>query len=380
MSLYSEGKLEDMEKKHVVKLTPQERKRLLAIVRKGKNKAAVIQRAHILLKSDEGQTDRAISEMLYISEQTVRRTRVRYATASLKEALEDKPHPARKPEMDDTQTAYLVALACSDPPAGQAKWTMELLAAQLVEGGIVEHISPETVRLVLKKNKLKPWQVKSWCIPTITPEFLRRMENILALYAQPYNPQRPLVCFDEKSYQLLAHSQPPVTAQVGQARRQDYEYRRQGTRNLFLFVEPKAGQRHVLVTRRRQKQDFAYAMRYLVDELYPAAECIDVVLDNLNTHHYHALVETFGKGEADRMMRRLCFHFTPVHASWLNMAEIELSVLAQQCLCRRLPDEWTLATEIIAWETRRNAARSRIHWAFSLDDARHVFKEHYPTR
>jgi transposase len=141
-----------MEKKHVVKLTPKERKRLLAMVRKGKNKAVVIQRAHILLKSDEGKTDREISEMLYTSEQTVRRTRLRYAEAGLNEALEDKSHPVPEPKLNDSQTAYLVALACSEPPAGQARWTMELLATRLVEDGIVEHISAETVRLVLKKT------------------------------------------------------------------------------------------------------------------------------------------------------------------------------------------------------------------------------------
>ncbi|HEX3054311.1 MAG TPA: helix-turn-helix domain-containing protein [Aggregatilineaceae bacterium] len=141
-----------MEKRHVVKLTSKERKRLLAMVRKGQNKAAVIQRAHILLKSDEGKTDRDISEMLYISEQTVRRTRLRFAEGGLQDALEDKPHPAPEPKLDESQTAYLVALACSEPPAGQARWTMELLATRLVEDGIVARISPETVRLLLKKT------------------------------------------------------------------------------------------------------------------------------------------------------------------------------------------------------------------------------------
>lgn len=205
------------------------------------------------------------------------------------------------------------------------------------------------------------------------------MEHILKLYAQPHHPQRPLVCFDEKLTQLLADKRQPLAVQMGQPRRQDYEYRREGTRNLFMFAEPKAGQRHVLVTRRRTKQDFAYAMRYLVDFLYPDAECIDLVLDNLNTHHYHSLVEFFGKQEADRILSRLCFHFTPTHASWLNMAEIEFSVLTSQCLDRRIPDEWTLITETIAWETERNIDRCKIHWAFTVDDARAVFAEHYPT-
>lgn len=205
------------------------------------------------------------------------------------------------------------------------------------------------------------------------------MEAILHLYKQPYDPKRPMVCFDEKMTQLLGDVRLPLPLKARHSRRQDYEYKRNGTRNLFLFVEPKAGQRSVLVTQRRGKTDFAQAMRYLVDTLYPNADMIDVVLDNLNTHTYHALVETFGKAEADRLMRRLCFHYTPPHGSWLNMAEIELSILSRQCLKRRLPDEWTLSLEIIAWENRRNQTHAKIHWRFSVDDARHVFRDHYPA-
>ena len=205
------------------------------------------------------------------------------------------------------------------------------------------------------------------------------MEHILQLYRQPYDPERAMVCFDEKSIQLLADKRAPISMKKRQSARQDYEYKRNGTRNLFMFVEPKAGFRHVLVTRRRKKQDFAYAMRYLVDVLYPEVQCIDVVMDNLNTHHYHSLVEFFGKQEADRIMDRLCFHFTPAHASWLNMAEIEIGVLANQCLSRRIADEWTLGTEIVAWEGARNAKKAKIRWNFTVEDARQVFKEHYPT-
>jgi transposase len=205
------------------------------------------------------------------------------------------------------------------------------------------------------------------------------MEHILELYQRPYNPMRPLVCFDEKSVQLLAHLTQPLGLKPERAHRQDYEYKRNGTRNLFMFVEPQAGFRHVLVTKRRTKQDFAFAMRYLVDVLYPEAECIEIVMDNLNTHHYHSLVEFFGKQEADRIMSRLCFHFTPPHASWLNMAEIELSVLSGQCLSRRLSTEWVLMTEIVFWEKARNDKHAKIRWNFTVDDARKVFKEHYPT-
>lgn len=205
------------------------------------------------------------------------------------------------------------------------------------------------------------------------------MEAILTLYRQPYNPKQPLVCFDEKSIQLLAHIRQAISMKPGQAARQDYEYKRNGTCNLFLFVEPKAGKRCVLVTKQRKKEQFAHAMRYLVDVLYPDAERIHVVMDNLNTHHYHSLVEFFGKTEADRIWNRICIHFTPAHGSWLNMAEIELSIMSRQCLQRRLPDEWTLQMQLLAWEQYSNEAERKIHWSFSVDDARRVFKEYYPA-
>ena len=205
------------------------------------------------------------------------------------------------------------------------------------------------------------------------------MEHILELYQKPYDLKRPMVCFDEKSFQLLAHMTDRLVLKPGRASRQDYEYKRNGTRNLFMFVEPKAGFRHVLLTNRRTKQDFAFAMRYLVDVIYPEVECIEVVMDNLNTHHYHSLVEFFGKQEADRIMNRLEFHFTPEHASWLNMAEIELSILSKQCLSRRIPIEWALTTEIVTWEAVRNEKKAKIRWNFTVHEARKVFKEHYPT-
>jgi hypothetical protein len=205
------------------------------------------------------------------------------------------------------------------------------------------------------------------------------MEAILELYRRAYNPQRPVVCFDEASHQLLAHVRQPHAAGIGQLAKQDYEYQRCGTRNLFVFVEPLAGQRAVLVTRQRKKEQFAYAMRYLVDVLYPDVECIELVLDNLNTHRYCVLIEIFGKLEADRIMQRICFHYTPPHGSWLNMAEIEIGILRHQCLRRRIPDEWTLGTELMAWELQANRACRKIHWSFTVDDARKAFANHYPS-
>lgn len=205
------------------------------------------------------------------------------------------------------------------------------------------------------------------------------MEAILELYARPPEKARPLVCFDEKSVELHADLRTPFSMRRANPKRRDYEYKRNGTRNVFLFLEPHAGQRHTLVTQRRTKQDFAKAMRYLVDELYPTATVIDVVLDNLNTHTYEVLIEIFGKAEADRIMGRLVFHYTPFHGSWLNMAEIELSVMSRQCTRRRLGDAFTLATELVAWEQPRNQACVMIRWKFTTKDARRVFAKYYPA-
>jgi hypothetical protein len=205
------------------------------------------------------------------------------------------------------------------------------------------------------------------------------MEHLLELYAQPYEKAHPLVCFDEKSVELHADVRSPLPMAAGHPKRVDYEYERCGTRNVFLFLEPKAGKRHALVTCHRTKEDWAKAMRYLVDELYPDASMIDVVLDNLNTHTDMVLIEIFGKAEADRLLRRLKFHYTPLHGSWLNMAEIELSVMERQCLKRRLGDEFMLGTELVAWEKPRNDARVTIRWKFTTQDARRVFAKYYPT-
>ncbi len=217
--------------------------------------------------------------------------------------------------------------------------------------------------------------MKSWCNGEVTPEFLARLKDILELYAQPFDPTRPTVCFDEQLVQLLADARPSQPVKPGRAARQDYEYVRQGTRNVFMMAEPKAGKRHVWLTRRRTKEDWAKAIRYLVDVLYPEATVIDLVHDNLNTHAVNTLIEIFGKAEADRLLARLVLHPTPLHSSWVNMAEIELSAMTSQCLDRRLPNEWALALELMAWESDRNDRHQPIVWSFTWTRARRVFKK-----
>ena len=205
------------------------------------------------------------------------------------------------------------------------------------------------------------------------------MEDILDVYERPYNPHVPVVCMDETSKQLIGESRAPVPMQPGQSQRYDYEYVRHGVANLFMFVEPLRGWRHVEVTERRTAQDWAKTMRWLLDEVYPTAERVVVVLDNLNTHVGGALYETFPPQEAHRLLERLELHSTPKHGSWLNMAEIEFSVLGRQCLDRRIADTATLVREVAAWETDRNQRHTTISWRFTTPDARIKLKRLYPS-
>ena len=220
----------------------------------------------------------------------------------------------------------------------------------------------------------------------MSAEFVANMEDVLDLYAEPYDPQRPVVCFDETSTQLLAETRPPMPPRPGLPLRQDHEYRREGTRNLFLACEPLAGWRQVAVTQRRTMQDFAHQMRWLVDEAYPETPVVRVVMDNLNTHRTASLYETFPAAEARRIAKRLEFHYTPKHGSWLNpasstgqaMAEIEFSVLSRSCLKQRLPDDEALRGEVQALVRERNAAGATIHWKFNTQDARSKLHRLYP--
>lgn len=204
------------------------------------------------------------------------------------------------------------------------------------------------------------------------------MEDVLEVYQRPYDPKRPQVCMDEASKQLLADTREPIPAEPGAPERFDHEYKREGVANLFMFSEPLVGKRHVKVTKRRTRKDWALAMKELADETYPEAEVIVIVLDNLNTHLPASFYEAFEPEEAYRLFKRFEFHHTPKHGSWLNMAEIELSVLNRQCLDRRIPTPELLAGEVKAWEDERNDQVVKVLWRFTTADARIKLKHLYP--
>lgn len=203
------------------------------------------------------------------------------------------------------------------------------------------------------------------------------MYDLLALYAQPYDAAEPVICLDEKSKQLLEQTRQPLRAVPGQVAKEDYEYKRAGTRNLFVAVEPKAGHREVEVTRRRTKPDFVVFVQYLAQEVYAQARKIHLVLDNLNTHFRASFEEVMGLEAATNFLSRIEFHYTPKHASWLNMAEIEIGIMDRQCLGCRMGNESRLCSEVLAWEQRRNQERRRIEWKFGRQAADEKLSRHY---
>src|SRR6266568_1273469 len=252
------------------------------------------------------------------------------ATCKPRSAKNLAPAPERK--LSGKEEALLVATACSNPPEGRARWTLELLARAMVTLTEHEDLSRKTVRRRLAENHLKPWRKDMWCIPQIDGSYVARMEDVLDLYAEAPDPRRPVVCFDESPTQLIGEARQPIPAAPGQLERYDCEYRRNGTVNLFVFLDAHRSWRKVKVTDHRTARDFAHCMRELVDVHYPQADLLRVVLDKLSTHSAGALYEAFLAPEARRLLRRLEYHYVPKHASWLNMVEIESGVPRSQCL------------------------------------------------
>lgn len=366
--------------RYVVELSDDERVELMALVARGKTAIRKVKRAQILLALDSGQLDVDISAVLGVGTSTIYRTKQDLFEDGLDYALngETGSRTARK-LLSGKEEALLIATACSPPPVGRSRWTLELLAGQMVMLTDHAQVSRETVRRRLLENELKPWRQEMWCIPKIDAEYVARMEDLLDLYSADADPNQPVICFDESPTQLIEEARLPIPARPGQLERYDCEYRRNGTANLFVFLNAHEPWRHVKITDRRASVDFAECMRDLVDIHYPDVERIRVVLDNLSTHSAGALYEAFAPEEARRILRKLEFHFTPKHASWLNMVEIEIGVLRGQCLDRRIGDRARLESEVTAWEIQRNASGAQICWMFTTDKARTKLKRAYPN-
>lgn len=369
-----------MAKKYIVTLKAEEREKLLNLISSGTAKARTLTHARILLKADENWSDAEIGKALHSSIPTIERVRKRFVFEGFEASLQARrPKRVYRCQLDGEQEAHLVAVACSTPPEGYARWSLRLLAERVVQLKIIDSISHETVRHVLGDNELKPWRREEWCIPTANAEFVFHMEDVLDVYKRPVDPKRPLVCFDESPEQLVSETRQALPMMPGRLEKYDYEYRREGVSNLFMFFAPLQNWRSIKVTERRTKVDWAYCMRDLVDVHFPQAEKVVIVQDQLNTHSPAGLYEVFVPAEAKRILDRLEFHSTPKHGSWLNMAEIGLSVLNRQCLNRCIPSQAVLIRETEAWSVQRNNKQATVDWQFTSDDARIKLKRLYPS-
>src|SRR6201988_2372285 len=374
-------------KKYVVRLSAQEREQLQALVRKGKGPARRLLKARILLKADvseggPGWSDSKIIAALDTSASMLYRVRKQLVEEGFEAVLSRKQRatPAVARIFDGEKEAKLIALACSKPPKGHARWTLRLLENKVVEFGIIDRASDSTIHRTLKKNRLKPHRRQCWVIPPkANSAFVAAMEDVLAVYTRPRDPDYPLVYLDETSKQLIAETRTPIPMKPGRAARVDYEYERNGTANLFMLFAPLEGWRHIKVTDRHTAVDYAHVLKDLADIHFSNARTIVLVQDNLNIHSKASLYEAFPPTEARRLVERFEWHYTPKHGSWLNLAESELGVLKSQCLDRRIPNKQILIDEIAAWEHDRNANHTKADWQFTTKNAHIKLKHLYPA-
>lgn len=325
-----------LKKKYLVNLSKQEKAQLEELTKKGQSAARKIRRANIILLADEGLKDKEIAKALNAAVTTVELVRKRLVEEGLEAALAERGSagPCGTSSMG---RGRLTSGGVGLQRAARGKGALDdaTLGRPAGRGRAGRGDKRRDAQACARKGDVKPRLKKRWCIPEVGARFVWRMEDVLDLYEEPHDQRSPVVCFDELLCQLVAEKRTPLPPKPGRPARYDYEYERKGTANVFAFFEPEEGWRHLDVTERRTARDFALAMRRLADEHYPKAEKIRVVLDNLNTRTGAALYEAFEPAQARCLLRRLEFHHTPEHASWLNQVEIELSVLSRQCLSER---------------------------------------------
>jgi len=335
--------------------------------------ARIINRAHILNMRDKGLTTAEVADLIECSPRTVINVVNNYIDGGLEKALHDDPRTGRPKEIDDRVQSHVVAVVCSDPPEGFDRWTLELLKQRVEADGIIDAISTESIRVILKEHDLKPWQQRMWCIPELTEEYIERMEQILDVYELEYNPKKPVICLDEKPVVLQEDKSPSIEMEPGKTKKVDYEYRRRGTANVFTVIEPKAGMYINRVTEKRAGSDFAKFL-FSIYKKYKHCDKVTLVMDNLSTHTVSSLINFYGEDKGKRIWEKFDVKFTPKHASWLNQAEIAIGMYARQCLGgSRIPDIDLLRKKTSAWNKSMNRKKVTIKWKFNSNDAKDKF-------
>ncbi len=350
-------------------LTSNDQLRIRVLIKTGTS-AREINRAHCLNMREKGRTVIEIGESLELTPRTVIDICSVYQERGLDAALEDEPRSGRPQEIDARVTSHLVATVCSDPPEGFDRWTLELLKERMIQDKVVESISVGSIWLILKEHDLKPWQQKMWCVPHLNEEYIERMEKVLDVYELPLNSEVPVVCVDEKPVVLHADARASTPMADGQPKRVDYEYRRNGTANVFCGVEPKAGVYFNKVTPTRSGAEFALFLADIAAH-YSDAQKIILVMDNLSTHKEKSLTDFFGEASGKKLWSRFCVVHTPKHASWLNQAEIAIGMYQRQCIGgTRIPDLQDLTKKTAFWNRAVNSKKAVIAWQFTKLDAR----------
>lgn len=369
---------------HII-LTDDELKQLKSVIRKKQTSRTIRCRCQIIIDLDEAHGKVLTHEQSAKSNGVCPATVTNTVKLFAKEGTNGITHLKRnvnsdnaRRKLDGRAEARIIEIACGPAPEGHARWTLRLLAEK-AKIELDTPVSKDAIGRALKK-KLRPHKSDYWCIPSKEDaEFVACMEDVLDVYEMPYNPRRPVVCMDEKPYQLLGDTRQALSMRPGDDQKIDSEYKRNGTCSIFAFVEPLGGRHHVSVHEHRTAVDWAYEIRYLSEVMYPDAEKIILVMDNLNTHRPASLYKAFPPAEARRIIKHLEIHYTPKHGSWLNMAEIELNVMTRQCLARRIEDINLLRSELSSWETERNHDEAKIRWHFQTGDAREKLISLYPV-
>ena len=374
-------------REYVVYLTPAERKFLARIKRSGKTCRDIKCRCPVLLEADEskGRGKRTSREQIAshcgVAVATVTNTIRSFCTGGVASVLkikrnENSNNGARK--TDGADEARIIAKACSPAPGDRSRWTVRLLAEE--SAAILEHaISPSTVSRILRKNEIRPHMSEYWCIPpSENADFVAAMEDVLEVYQRPPDPEHPVWCMDEKPFQILGENRDPLPMRKGDIGKIDSEYVRNGTVSIFCFIQPLTGRIHQSVQPTRTAVDWANQIKWLVDEAEPDAEKIILVMDNLNTHKPGSLYAAFPPAEARRILSKLEIHYTPVHGSWLDIAEIGINIMTRQCLGRRFGSIDKLACELDKWEEDYGKDHGPVNWQFTASDARAKLVHLYP--
>ena len=381
-------------KKHHINLSKDEREFMEQLSRKQNAAALKVKKAKAILAMDcgdygPGKTDLEASHDCGLTTRSLENLRQRVCEVGPEQALERKPRttPPVSPKITGEVEARMIQIACSQPPEGRSSWTMQLIADQLIELNLLESISGETVRLTLNRNDLKPWKKECWCIPPEeNADFVAAMEDVLGVYHRPVDPRFPVVCLDEFCKQLVSEKRVFIPAQAADGnkparpQRYDYEYTREGVASAFMITSPHAGTREVFIGKdgRRTAIDYAEAVEFLCEEMYPDAQKIILVQDNLNTHNAASLYKKFPPEKARSLIDRIEWHYTPKHGSWLNMAEIEISVLARTGLSHRIASLEEFQSTVKHNIEARNQSPRPIDWTFDNEKARTKLKRLYP--